>query len=237
MKVAKIMLLVAATGLLAGHQIAWAQPKIAPPKGGIFGNQPQINPGIAKKLKPFKPNKPNPQPSGPSGNPKPGKPQPPWWAPLANPNTWLGLAHPNHHPGWHPGPHHPHHPGPHYPNYPEPMPVVPDWHDPDVPAPAPENSLHDPIELFNPDRNGAPIRCLVDGRLVELEPGESKMIPGADRRIIRFHRGGDFGEARYGMETGLYWFARSDQGWELYHGPYRQIGEAPATSDLPANPW
>ena len=85
MKVLNTGLLLVAGVLVCGQQLYGADLKIQPPGHSVLGSQPTINPNLAGKMKPFAPGKSNPPKGG-------GQNQPPWWGPLANPNTWLNTG-------------------------------------------------------------------------------------------------------------------------------------------------
>ena len=55
--------------------------------------------------------------------------------------------------------------------------------------------------------------------------------------MIEFGRGADFGEARYGLEPGVYSFAFTEHGWELYRKPLVVQSDAAAPANpTPSNP-
>ena len=55
-----------------------------------------------------------------------------------------------------------------------------------------------------------------------IPPGYSQNLTLDRPWVISFSRGENLGEARYGLETGLYTFASTDHGWELYRGEVAQ---------------
>jgi hypothetical protein len=101
------------------------------------------------------------------------------------------------------------------------------------------NQLSDTVlEVINPAENEALIRCLIDGRLVELPPGQLVSLPTDQKWTIEFHRGGQHGKARYKMVEGIHTFTQTDRGWELVR-TRRQDAEAPPLAQnggLPENP-
>ncbi len=69
--------------------------------------------------------------------------------------------------------------------------------------------------LVNPATNGLAVRCIVNGELVELGPGERRTLSGGDAWVVRFHRGGDFGAAVAPIYDGTHQFVVGPQGWAL----------------------
>lgn len=209
--------------------------KLAKPfNPSLLGQQPKIIPGIGGMLKPVPGPKPNPNP-GP--NPGPNKPNPgkEWWLPLTRPQNWMGLLDRPHGRPWHPG----HHPDPwhNHPQYePEPMPVDPGWAVAPEPE-LPENPLGGTIGVFNPEETKTVMRFRIEGKIVQLEPGQVIELPAGRQYVIEFHRGGSFGNARYGMAEGLFWFKRTDRGWELYNGPYEEAAPQSESNAIPQNEW
>ncbi len=243
-----------------------AQAQFILKKMGTLIQPPVINPAMIKGAQPnIKPvpmptPKPMPMPTPPGPQPNPNAD---WWKPLANPGNWIGLLgqgrrprHP-HYPTYPTYPSYPNQPS--YPTYP-PISGDPSGNQVDPgfnpnygqggsapggsqgqsapSAPLPDNSLDAPVELFNPSETGTVIRCLINGQLVELQPGQRQKLPAGGKWTVQFHRGGDFGRAEYEMNDGLHWFKRTSRGWELYRGDYRPSNkEKDQTSKLPANPW
>ena len=69
-----------------------------------------------------------------------------------------------------------------------------------------------------------------------IPPGYSQNLTLDRPWVISFSRGGNFGPARYGLEPGLYTFANTDHGWELYHGEIAQPNVVQTSSNrLPMN--
>ena len=109
---------------------------------------------------------------------------------------------------------------------------------PSEPEELPSNVLGEPISLENPAKNGVTVRCLVNGKVVELGPGRAASLAAGKQWLIEFHRGGDFGTAKYKMSRGTYTFMKTDHGWELYRTS-PEIQEPPAAKEAawpPENP-
>lgn len=71
------------------------------------------------------------------------------------------------------------------------------------------------ITLQNPTENNGSIRFLVNGRVEELQPGESRRFNEFDPLQVGFHRGGEFGDAHRTISHGTYHFVVQERGWEL----------------------
>jgi hypothetical protein len=72
--------------------------------------------------------------------------------------------------------------------------------------------------LVNPEENGASISYVLANHQYTMQPGQSQRI---DREYtIEFHRGGDFGNARYSLPAGTYEFTLTDGGWDLRKKTY-----------------
>jgi hypothetical protein len=72
--------------------------------------------------------------------------------------------------------------------------------------------------LLNPAVNGETISYVLANRQYTMKPGQSQRL---DRTYtIEFHRGGEFGNARYSLPTGTYEFTITDRGWELKKKTY-----------------
>jgi len=70
------------------------------------------------------------------------------------------------------------------------------------------------LMIHNPLTNTESIYFLANGRVFELQPGESHQFPPQPQRI-QFHRGGSLGNADRTLDAGVYHFAITDNGWDL----------------------
>lgn len=94
-----------------------------------------------------------------------------------------------------------------------------------------------PIKITNPATSGATLSYVLNGVTYSIPPGYSQDLVMDRSWVISFSRGETFGGARYGLEPGMYTFAHTDHGWELYHGEVPQPSAAPTPPSLPpANP-
>jgi hypothetical protein len=76
-----------------------------------------------------------------------------------------------------------------------------------------------PIKIVNPASNNVTLNYTLNGTIYPIPPGFSQTLVADRLWTIQFSRGAGFGDARYGLESGLYTFGSSDHGWELYHKP------------------
>ena len=94
-----------------------------------------------------------------------------------------------------------------------------------------------PIRIDNPATSGATLSYDLNGVQYSIPPGSSQDLTLDRSWVISFSRGGNFGEARYGLEPGLYTFTNTDHGWEVYHGALAQPSAVrTASNTLPTNP-
>jgi len=94
-----------------------------------------------------------------------------------------------------------------------------------------------PITIVNPATNSMTLSYVLNGVTYSIPPGSSQDLTLDRSWVISFSRGGNFGEARYGLEPGVYTFSNTDHGWELFHAALAQPSVAPTLSnELPANP-
>jgi hypothetical protein len=68
--------------------------------------------------------------------------------------------------------------------------------------------------LENPADNGYAVSFQLDGTIQTLKPG-AVLIETSAQSVIRFDRGGDFGEFRQDLAAGRYQFRVSREGWKL----------------------
>ena len=89
-----------------------------------------------------------------------------------------------------------------------------------------------PIKITNPAANGVALSYTLNGVVYSIPPGYSQDLVEDRSWVIDFSRGADMGVARYSLEPGIYSFAHSGRGWELFRRPLVQ----PGTVDVPTNP-
>jgi hypothetical protein len=89
------------------------------------------------------------------------------------------------------------------------------------------------VTIRNPAETGVQLSYTIDTREgYDIATGQSQQLTAKGSYLIEFDRGGDFGRARYTITEGLYDFAPTDHGWELY----RQPDAAAAAERIKANP-
>jgi hypothetical protein len=74
-----------------------------------------------------------------------------------------------------------------------------------------------PIKIVCPDDAGTSLKYSLNEYDYEIKPGESQTLVNNRRWVITFDRGGEFGTAQYSMSAGIYTFALTAKGWDVYH--------------------
>ena len=70
--------------------------------------------------------------------------------------------------------------------------------------------------IMNPAVNGVGIEYVVNDQNYTTPSGYNQNISGGGSWLAQFNRGPGFGDARYNLTEGTYYFASTDHGWELY---------------------
>ena len=70
--------------------------------------------------------------------------------------------------------------------------------------------------VMNPAVNGVGIEYVVNDQNYTTPSGYNQNISGGGSWLAQFNRGPGFGDARYNLTEGTYYFAATDHGWELY---------------------
>jgi hypothetical protein len=97
-----------------------------------------------------------------------------------------------------------------------------------VQRPILENFSGGPIKIVNPAKNGVTLSYTLDGNAFTIPPGYSQDLREDRAWVIQFSRGTNLDQARYGLQSGVYKFARTDHGWELYRSEFPQtVGPKP----------
>ena len=99
-----------------------------------------------------------------------------------------------------------------------------------------ENFSGNPIKIVNPEKIGVTLNYSLNGVNYSIPPGYSQDLVQDRTWTIRFSRGPSLGQAEYGLEPGLYKFARTDHGWELFHSDLPQATAPSLPGEPPANP-
>lgn len=88
----------------------------------------------------------------------------------------------------------------------------------------------EPIQIVNPAGNGVTLSYTLNGYRFAIPPGHVQNLDDDRQWVIEFDRGGSFGPGRYILGPGVYNFASTDHGWELY----RMVAVAPAPPTAPS---
>jgi hypothetical protein len=92
-----------------------------------------------------------------------------------------------------------------------------------------------PIKIVNPASNGVTLNYMLDGNAFTIPPGYSQDLREDRARVIQFSRGANLGQAQYGLQSGVYTFALTDHGWELYRSDFPTVATLPPPA-APTNP-
>lgn len=70
--------------------------------------------------------------------------------------------------------------------------------------------------IMNPSRNKVGVEYIVNDQNYSIPSGYNQRIPGTGTWLVQFNRGPGFGDARYSLTEGTYYWATIERGWELY---------------------
>ena len=101
-----------------------------------------------------------------------------------------------------------------------------------VQRPILENFSGGPIKIVNPAKNGVTLNYTLDGNAFTIPPGYSQDLREDRAWVIQFSRGANLDQARYGLQSGVYTFTRTDHGLELYRSEFPQTA-APTVAPQP----
>jgi hypothetical protein len=73
-----------------------------------------------------------------------------------------------------------------------------------------------PIKITNPAANNVTLSYTLDGTAYTIPPGYSQDLREDRAWVIQFSRGANLNPVQYGLQSGLYSFTSTNQGWELY---------------------
>jgi hypothetical protein len=105
-----------------------------------------------------------------------------------------------------------------------------------VQRPISEGFSGGPIKIVNPAKNGVTLNYTLDGNAFTIPPGYSQELREDRAWVIEFSRGTNLDQTRYGLQSGVYTFAGTDQGWELYRGEFPQVVATQPPKAAPTNP-
>jgi hypothetical protein len=80
-----------------------------------------------------------------------------------------------------------------------------------------------PIKIVNPAKNGVTLNYTLDGNAFTLPPGYSQELREDRAWVIEFSRGPNLDQTRYGLQSGLYTFSRTDHGLALDRGDFPKM--------------
>ncbi len=93
-----------------------------------------------------------------------------------------------------------------------------------------------PIKIVNPAENKVTLNYTLGGQAFSLPPGYSQELREDRAWEIQFSRGTNSDPTRYGLQSGLYTFARTDGGLELYHSAFPKTVAPQPPKAVPTNP-
>jgi hypothetical protein len=105
-----------------------------------------------------------------------------------------------------------------------------------VQRPISEGFSGGPIKIVNPAKNGATLNYTLDGNAFTIPPGYSQELREDRAWVIEFSRGTNLDQTRYGLQSGVYTFARTDHGLELYRGDFPKMVATQPPKTAPTNP-
>ena len=71
--------------------------------------------------------------------------------------------------------------------------------------------------IMNPASNAMDIAYVVNNASQSSQAGSNRLFPGTGTAVAQFNRGPGFGDAKYSLTEGSYFFASTNKGWELYN--------------------
>ena len=81
---------------------------------------------------------------------------------------------------------------------------------------------------MNPAETRTTLGFAVNGQAYSLEAGKTQDVELADSAVIEFDRGSGNDTGRYSLSEGVYRFASTPQGWELYRSNDAPLADAVA---------
>lgn len=93
-----------------------------------------------------------------------------------------------------------------------------------------------PIKIVNPAKNKVTLSYTLDGNAYTIPPGYSQNIQEDRAWVIEFSRGNDLEDATYELHSGVYKFAHTDYGWELYRSELPQTTAPEPPKEAPTDP-
>ncbi len=91
------------------------------------------------------------------------------------------------------------------------------------PLPTPAAKI---VRIVNPAETQTTLGFAVNGRAYSLEAGKAQDLELADSAVVEFDRGSGNETGRYSLSEGVYSFASTPQGWELYRSNNASLPDA-----------
>ena len=99
-----------------------------------------------------------------------------------------------------------------------------------------ENYSDGTIKIVNPARNGANLNYMLNGNVFSIPPGCSQDIREDRTWVIRFSQGATLDEVQYWLPSGVYTFACTDHGWDLFRSELPRTVASQPPMAVPMNP-
>jgi hypothetical protein len=93
-----------------------------------------------------------------------------------------------------------------------------------------------PIKIVNPANNGVTLNYTLDGNAFTIPPGYSQELREDRAWVIEFNRGANSDQTRYGLQSGVYTFSRTDHALELYRSEFPPAVATRPPKAVPTNP-
>lgn len=81
----------------------------------------------------------------------------------------------------------------------------------------PKGRVTSGLLIMNPASNTVDIAYVINNASQTTQAGSNHLFPGTGKWVAQFNRGPGFGDAKYSLTEGSYFFANTDHGWELYN--------------------
>ena len=99
-----------------------------------------------------------------------------------------------------------------------------------------ENFSGGPIKIVNPAKSGVTLSYMLNGNAFTMPPGYSQEFQEDRAWVIEFSPGTNMDQTRYGLQSGVYKFASTDHGWDLYRSNVPQTVAAKPPMPMQTNP-
>jgi hypothetical protein len=93
-----------------------------------------------------------------------------------------------------------------------------------------------PIKIVNPAKSGVTMKYMLDGNAFTIPPGYSQEFQEDRAWVIEFSQGANMDQMRYSLRSGVYKFASTDHGWDLYRSEVPQTVATKPPMPMQTNP-